>query len=435
MSKILGILFLGYQVKPVLGSEPGVIHEAPLVFKGSELTPLTHHLISRIKLYRTDQNGRATAIPFQIDEVNHLGDYILDKGPNPNDKQRNGIFDRQDELSFMGKDVGELKAPQVFVGESPAVLYQLEFSHPLLQKKGAVYVGIHKKPVPQEIFAPYVVFEPEKGLIRSKRYEYQFDPKNYLVSQGVWAIDQKTEQKTRIVDHSVFYLQADLKYFLTFVANQDSIDSRLEAYKVGPVRTIIRFDFVYKILKMNIDVGMYTELSFFANRLLLPAVMHSPIDGRERLNRDSYFYYGFTFVNPIESYAFSSNIPNWPQGTLSKWLPASMQPAMFHLALQGRDHTIYLEIEPSQSLHDQGVVPFKFSRTEGDSKWRSFQRHELRSLQNPPVNLAVGFDLSQFPAGENGLSLSLFFDNKGGDQPLKNFKEQKQWTTQLTQLP
>ena len=65
-------------------------------------------------MFATDSKGNAHQIPFQIDEINNYGDFVLNKGKRQNVKTGNQYFDGFDELSFMGEDVGELVYPKKF---------------------------------------------------------------------------------------------------------------------------------------------------------------------------------------------------------------------------------------------------------------------------------------------------------------------------------
>ena len=84
----------------------------------------------------------------------------------------------------------------------------------------------------------------------------------------------------KILDSTTFYLKGDLKYFITVEANHRSVESELEAWKTGPIRSIIRVSFHYTLLKLKLELGMFTEISFFSNSVSLPAIMYSPLDGQ-----------------------------------------------------------------------------------------------------------------------------------------------------------
>ena len=123
-----------YVVSPLLLW--GGIHTAPIVLVAKDLRPIEYHQISLYRLFQTDSKGNAIAIPFQIDERDKFSDFVLDQGPVPNSQFGNGLFDGEDELSFMGDDVGEVQVPTHWNCTKPALLYEIKMEQN--NKKGAV---------------------------------------------------------------------------------------------------------------------------------------------------------------------------------------------------------------------------------------------------------------------------------------------------------
>ncbi|MEZ4743215.1 MAG: hypothetical protein R3B45_12350 [Bdellovibrionota bacterium] len=236
------------------------IHTAPVVIPAHKISRISGHPVSMYRLFRSNDKGEAVQIPFQIDEINEYTDYVLPNGPVNNANTSNGIFDNNDELSFMGDDVGVVKKPTSWKVKKPSITYELKISKSGIE--GAVYVGIYFSSPPTISDKSYVVFDRNSAEIRTSRFRYQFDRKNYLVVRGV-DLKKRDGSTKQIIKSSTFYMKADLKYFLTLEANHREIDSELEAYKSGPVRTIVRVSFSYSLMKLKFDLGMYTEVSFF----------------------------------------------------------------------------------------------------------------------------------------------------------------------------
>ena len=84
----------------------GGIHTVPIIIPAQLIRAVQYHPVGMYRVFKTAKDGRAVTIPFQIDEKDRYGDYILAKGPLPNQKLSNGILDFRDELSIMGNDVG-----------------------------------------------------------------------------------------------------------------------------------------------------------------------------------------------------------------------------------------------------------------------------------------------------------------------------------------
>lgn len=83
----------------------GGIHSAPVILTAQLIRPVQYHPLAMYRVFRTLPDGTAKAIPFQIDEKDRYGDYILDEGAYPNTKLSNGIFDFRDELTIMVKTI------------------------------------------------------------------------------------------------------------------------------------------------------------------------------------------------------------------------------------------------------------------------------------------------------------------------------------------
>src|SRR5690606_18954326 len=115
--------------------------------------------------------------------------YVLTHGKNLVNDKSNGVFDLQDELSFMGDDVGEARAPTVWKFEKPAILRELRFDfdgeNPVGPNSGSVFVGIYFRDPPPLSQKNYVVFDQNKAHVLTSRFRYKFDQKNYLVVEGV----------------------------------------------------------------------------------------------------------------------------------------------------------------------------------------------------------------------------------------------------------
>ncbi len=105
-------------------------------------------------MFRSDERGRATPIPFQIDEINQFGDYVLDQGGTVTKNDGNGVFDLQDELSFMGDDVGPAVAPKVWpAGNKPYAVFEILQVYRGVRTKGpqsgAVYLAVYLNTPPR----------------------------------------------------------------------------------------------------------------------------------------------------------------------------------------------------------------------------------------------------------------------------------------------
>ncbi len=424
------------------------IHRAPIILVANKIRATTGYAVSQYRLFRKGANGEAVSIPFQIDEVNKIGDYVLNEGPKPNQSTADGIFDGLDELSFMGDDVGDVGQPKSWPeNKAPDQIFELRLTAPgeLGEvREGAVYIGIYGQHAPLLISQKYVIFDINSGEVRTSRYRYLFDRQNYLVVNGVDMLknSQPSSEAERVplIDSSTFYAKADLKYFVTVQVNHRSVNSRLEAYKTGPIRTIVRVMFFYSFLKLNFEVGMYTEVSFFSNSVILPAIIYNPLDGVKNLNKGSGFYYGFALHDPPTKFQFDTNMQPYSnlQGT-SNLLDFIKQnrPALereYWASLIGEDRMMYVSMRPSATMLSDGNVPFYYVADQSGEELKKRNNNLMKPLTESPVNLGLYFDLTKFREGEHLMSFQLFFENKKDYKSLETFKNLNRWMLRVTRM-
>jgi hypothetical protein len=448
------------------------IHRAPIVIPGFKVRAATRYPISTYRLFRTDPaTGKAVAVPFQIDEINEWGDYVLDQGSEITKHTGNGIFDLQDELVVMGDDVGPLHAPTSWPDQEPSIVYELRFRFmknirqgspsfetavaqnptndpsaspsPIPEvgsaNTGAMYVGVFFRKPPAYSPKSYVNFSSARGEVTSSRYRYEFDKKNYLVVNGVDMVKRgagvNSSEKIPLLNSSTFYMRADLKYFVTATANHRSVDSKIEAFKIGPVRSIVRVSFFYTLLKLKFELGMYTEVSFFSNSVVLPAILYNPLDGPKSLNRGSGFYYGFSVKEPLSAHQFQTNMPPYQPASMLGLLKANPKPeSIYWMSMTKPDRMMYLEIMPSKEMLKANNLPYLYTENIDGDSIRSRSNDEPQELGKSPVNIALYFDLTRFSKGEHRLSIRLFFENYFSQSVLDSFRDLPYWETDVRRL-
>ena len=370
------------------------------------------------------------------------------------------FFDLRDELAIMGDDVGAVKEPVSFGDFArPNALYEIRMDYPTVNQRqkgiseragmagrrptsGAVYVGVYFNKPPPLVEKTYVVFDRDRAEMLTSRYRYRFDPRNWLVAKSVDMVTNPSGVSTRnesrdtplkdkfvgLLDSTTFFMRADLKYFLTLEANHRSIESELEAYKRGPIRTIVRITFHYEFLKLNFELGMYTEVSFFSNAVHLPAILYNPIDGSESLNRGSGFYYGLALTENPSLFDIKTNMPPYRAKGFFDFLKASESPKdLYWISASGLDRMLYLEIAPSRQMQEAGAVPHFYREDNAGLNLTDRGNDKPKPLGKAPVNLALQFDMQRFSKGEHNMSFRLFFENSFDEQTLTTFKNLSKW--------
>lgn len=457
-SLTLLVVFGFFAALQALPSFAQTLHTAPIVIPGKQISHLTRFPISSYRLFRTNPAGAAEVIPFQIDEINDDTDYVLDQGSRITANTGNGVFDSQDELAFMGDDVGPVVEPTSWPGQKPHIVFELRVRHPtgnpMGPQMGAVYIGVYFGGAPSLSPKKYVVFNRAEALVHTSRYRYQFDQKNWLVARKVEVARSKTNPPVYdpVLDSTTFYLKGDLKYFITVEANHRSIESDLEAWKTGPIRTIVRVSFHYNLLKLKLELGMYTEISFFSNAVNLPAILYNPIDGRKSLNEGSGFYYGLAMRDNPKDYVIETNMaPFNPAGQgaggkliesgkdligklIGKPQPSSDTKGLYWVSMQGKDRSIFFEITPSPELQKTGMAPELYREDKSGDEIKNRSNDKIAQMGTSPVNLGIWFDATKIGDGEQIMGFRLFFENVMAPERLAVFKSLSQWKYEVRRI-
>lgn len=434
------------------------LHTAPIVVTGKQITAVVRYPLASYRLFRSSASGKADPIPFQLDEINEDGDYVLAQGSRVTADTGNGIFDTQDELSFMGDDVGPVVEPTIWPGQRPHIVYELRVRHPeanpMGPQMGAVYIGIYFGTAPAVSTKKYVVFNREEALVHTSRYRYQFDQKNWLVARKVEVAKGEGPGAVYepVLETTTFYMKGDLKYFVTVEANHRSIESELEAWKTGPIRTIIRVSFHYNFLKLKLELGMYTEISFFSNAVNLPAIVYSPIDGRKSLNPGSGMYYGLALRDNPKDYVIETNMAGYTpesDSTGKKILESGKsllnkimgdQPANarssenYWVSMQGTDRSIFFEITPSPELRTAGLSPQLYREEKAAAELKGRDNDVVLPLGKSPVNVGIWFDATKIGDGEHMMGFRIFFENVTAPERLAVFKSLNEWKYEVRRL-
>lgn len=459
--QILAILHLACGCLLLLGSLPSYaqrLHTAPIVILGKDIRPMTRYPISAYRLFRSSPSGKAEVIPFQIDEINEDTDYVLDQGSRVTADTGNSVFDLQDELSFMGDDVGPVVEPTSWPTTRPNIVFELRIRHPVANpmgpQMGAVYVGIYFGGAPALSTKKYVVFNRTDALVHTSRYRYQFDQKNWLVARKVEVAKGEANPPVYepVLDSTTFYMKGDLKYFITVEVNHRSIESELEAWKTGPIRTIVRVSFLYSLLKLKLELGMYTEISFFSNAVNLPAIMYSPIDGRSSLNPGSGMYYGLALRENPNDYSIDSNMNPFSSSSgdagsrlieggknlfgklMGKPEKSPDSKGIYWVSMQGKERSIFFEVRPSIDLQKNGLAPALYREEKNGDELKSRNNDDVSPLGRSPVNLGIWFDATKISEGEHSMGFRLFFENVNAPERLAVFKGLSEWRYEVRRI-
>ena len=201
---------------------------------------------------------------------------------------------------------------------------------------------------------------------------------------------------------------------------------------------VVRVNFFYKFLSLKFELGMYTEVSFFSNTVVLPAVMYNPVDGPKRLNPGSGFYYGFAIHDNPKDLNLKTNMPSYEKkGFMNKFFSfsnASRVLSKYWAALSAKDKMMFFEVSQSKALVKSKSFPQLYVVNKSSAQMDLSKVDDTLELGKAPVNLGIFFDMTKFTKGEHIMGFKLYFENHFNKEKLDSFKRMDQWKMKLQKI-
>jgi len=276
----------------------------PVVIKGKEFPSMKGLGLDGFRLF-VFSRGQWQPVPFQIDEMDGDGFYVLPSGKRPNKDtgkgERAGELDDDDELVFMVSDVGE-KAPsgrgQGGLGERCAA--EIEVRDPSTGAKGWAYLLWFEHP-PAPSPTDYVRFDPRQDRVFAQAYTLGYSPAKDLVYTTYMAIphsgsgadltDASLLDRVNIRFTASIFLKS-----ITFSRNEDDFVSEVIAYKDGPVRVMRR---VANSMRLALGVQSPKIIAYsvyYRDSIETPNTMHLPV-GLGSVAKSIYFEGGSDYTH------------------------------------------------------------------------------------------------------------------------------------------
>ncbi|MDD5557523.1 MAG: hypothetical protein PHN82_09795 [bacterium] len=216
-------------------------HADPVVVRGDRLAPLAGVPVGRLALYAV-RDGKGAPLPFQVDERNAAGALSL-TGPSGRPvNQDDGLFDGNDELVFMGGDLGGRAAGGELPSAATAAV-EIECRDPRTGAAGYAYCVAMPAPVPYEGHR-YVRYDPARDYVTADRYELGYEPggmKSYFST--LILKNGPAGRSPDILDR--FKFRVDITFFFAIVSvsrNEDDMKSVLVGWRDGLVRAVRECD-------------------------------------------------------------------------------------------------------------------------------------------------------------------------------------------------
>ena len=261
----------------------------PVVVSAELLAPL--HGVALSHLFVTDIHGKP--IPFQIDEVTPHGEYVLDRGNEPNQHEGNGVLDGLDELVFLAQDASPVSAsasveiPDAWRSEGEALAVYIGEG----KRRRAVVVRQSATPPPP--LPGVLTYTHDEALLRTPYYYAQFGRDRFhFVNAGVRDFENgryiDLTNEMRIIIHVRLFWGL---FAVTYT--EESMVCVVKRYKVGPLRLIRRGDF-------HLNVGLGVKGSKAAvYQICYPSIVSVPVTVNLPIRFSSFFREAYIEMTPV----------------------------------------------------------------------------------------------------------------------------------------
>ena len=225
-------------------------------------------------------DGKMRTVPFQIDEVDPDGEWILPMVPpalqnnhvKPARDVDDGLLDENDELVFMIRDSGG-RAPKEHFPEGAAAVDEIALVDPVDGGKAWVYLCSFPEP-PSHNGSGYVEYSTDRDLITTDTYWIGFRPE-LPIAPGSLHLNGSDD----ILDQMKVRFRAKVLFF-TVSLDETCFLSELSFYKSGPVRVIRRTSNAVQVTKIFRTPSAAVENVYYDRIVVIPIRVRLPFSVR-----------------------------------------------------------------------------------------------------------------------------------------------------------
>lgn len=332
----------------------------PVVIKGREFPSMKGMGLDGFRLFAFCR-GQWQPLPFQIDEVDGDGLYVLPSGKRPNKDtgkgELAGRLDDDDELVFMVSDVGD-KAPSEKGGLGERCAAEIEVRDPVSGAKGWAYLMWFERP-PAASPKDYVRFDPRQDRVFAEAYTLGYSPAKDLVYTTYMAIPHSGAGRTdaSLLDRvNIRFTASIFLKSITFSRNEDDFVSEVIAYKDGPVRVMRR---VANSMRLALGVQSPKIIAYsvyYRDSIETPNTMHLPV-GLGSVAKSIYFEGGSDYTHNafgMQFYCSEDTRGVLADGRMSPQERSLLQAEHEWTVMSGPQGTIMSRVEMGEGL--KGVL-------------------------------------------------------------------------------
>ena len=229
----------------------------------------------RLLAYRAN---RLEPIPYQIDERNEDGWYVLNEGPRPSGGG-NGKLKQDDELVFRIRDTGD-RVDRTLWPPGYEKACEIEIVDGLDGGKAWVYLFSFPGDAPARSPEDYVdqIDHGRDGQAYAARtYTIKY-PYQSLMWWCIFGTREAGYDETNIIDHGYINLEVKLLGLWNVRITLENMIGTIPCFKDGPVRVIRRTKTRFRVGSMKLPIGLSYDILFYDQYLNIPFSVSVPLN-------------------------------------------------------------------------------------------------------------------------------------------------------------
>ncbi len=249
-----------------------------VVIKGERLGAMEGTSIASIRLFSFIQ-GRFQSIPFQIDERDPEGVYVLTSGPQASEDVDKGHLDYNDDLVFMARDSGD-RAPKDIINIPDTDKWvEIALSDPIdLRKKAWVYCCHFPDTPPALSPVDYVDYFPEKEQIFTENYGLGYRKGMSLYTDLFYA-DGKGGFGPDFIDRIKVRIEVKFLFnLLKITKSEEDFRAEVVGWKDGPVRVLRNVQNYVRVLFNLSSPSVFSITEYYSDYMYTPMRTTVPFD-------------------------------------------------------------------------------------------------------------------------------------------------------------
>lgn len=314
----------------------------PLLLRGVQLAGMRDTRVDRLEVLAM-HGGRLAPIPFQIDAVLPDGMFALEQGPNPTPGGTVQTVGDDDELAIMMFDLGERAADGAALPEGAR---EIRVADPLGGPDRYAYIAALTHPRRSPV--RYVDYDPATERIETDRYRLGFKrqlPDDFRLQ------NHRGEVSKNLIGGFELRGKVTVLSLLQFHLTESDIDSRLLAYRSGPVRVIRRLGHRIRVFLGIHSPEVSTVEFFYRDFAQAPFTMRFPL---RKLFRDVQGRIAMDFLDLTGYSLLASGLEaplDFGDGSAARRIAGPGEaPAAQWLALRGGGRLMLQTFAPSAEL-------------------------------------------------------------------------------------